>query len=711
MRPSLSILEPELIERIVDEAKRVLAEVGMEIRGPEMRRRLLEHGLPLDATGDRVLFPRDVVEAAIASAPSSFLLYDRDGEPHADLGGDRVHFVPGSSGLKVLDHRTGETRLANSTDFVEYVRLADGLANIPYLATAFSTNDDIEAGVSDAWRLYMTLTNSKKPVVSGAFTEHGVPRMVEMMQLFRRDRADLIARPMSIFTITATGNFRYSEDSCQNLIDCVEAGVAVEIVPVTLMGLIAPVTVVGATVFHTADVLAGITMAQIVRPGAPVLFGGAPATFHMKIASSPMSAIEALQLDAAYVAVAKSLGLPTQSYMALSDGPILDAQAGAETFGSALIAALAGVNSVSGPGDARLPARVQPAEARLRRRDVRPGIALRPRGDAPRRPAGRRARRPPPRRPAPDHGRAHDRPLADRAVPAERDRRSRQPRGVAAGRWQGHLPACLRRGRSPTGRLQPGRDRPGHRRRAAPDHPLRVERPEPCHCRRSLSPRSPSPRPAGSGNAVTTAAEKPPRGQPTRRIPRHDHAARHAGHRGLVDPLLRAVVPTLAVLREDPGGRLQRLRHLQPHVPARLLRGPDRGVLGAAQRRHRVGRVGRADRRDHRAGRVGVHEHAHLSRPDQVRGRTGQVHDRHGRGRRDRQRPRPAADRGEPLVDGPRRLRCRPVGARRGHPRRDGRQGPRARGLSGPGPGPEVEGRRCGRSSGRPSTTSSTTGR
>jgi trimethylamine--corrinoid protein Co-methyltransferase len=124
----------------------------------------------------------------------------------------------------------------------------------------------------------------------------------------------------------------------------------VEIVPVTLMGLIAPVTTVGATVFHTVDVLAGITMAQVIRPGAPVLFGGAPATFHMKIASSPMAAIEALQLDAAYVAVAKRLELPCQSYMALSDGPILDAQAGAETFGSALIAALAGVNSVSGPG-------------------------------------------------------------------------------------------------------------------------------------------------------------------------------------------------------------------------------------------------------------------------------------------------------------------------------------------------------------------------
>ena len=349
MRPTLTILDPDLIERILDEAKRILAEVGMEVRGAALRQRLLDHGLRQDKNG-RVLFPRDVVERAIETAPRSFELFDREGNPHADLGGDRVHFVPGSSGLKVLDHRTGETRLANSADFVEYVRLADGLPNIPYLATAFSTNADIEAQVSDAWRLYMCLTGSRKPVVSGAFTEHGVERMVDMMQLFRRDRADLIARPMSIFTVTATGNFRYSEDSCQNIIDCAEAGIAIEIVPVTLMGLIAPVTIVGATIFHTVDVLAGITMAQIVRPGTPVLFGGAPATFHMKIASAPMAAVEALRLDAAYIAVAKALDLPCQAYMALSDGKLLDAQAGAETFGSALIAALAGVNSVSGPG-------------------------------------------------------------------------------------------------------------------------------------------------------------------------------------------------------------------------------------------------------------------------------------------------------------------------------------------------------------------------
>jgi len=327
-----------------------MAETGMEVRGENMRQRLLDHGLKTDKTGKRILFPPETVEAAVASTPKSFTLYNRDGQAHAEIGGNNVHFVPASSGLKILDHRSGETRLSNSTDFIEYARLCDGLEHIAYLATAFSTNQDIEPQVSDAWRLYMTLITSKKPVVSGAFSEHGVPRMAEMLQMFRADRAELIDKPMSIFTITATGNFRYGEDSCQNLLDCTEVGIPVEIVPVTLMGLIAPVTLVGALVFHCVDVLTGLTMAQIVRPGTPVLFGGAPATFHMKAASSTMAAIEALPPNTAYVQIAKSMQLPTQAYMALRDGKLLDAQAGGETFSSALLAAIAGVNSVSGPG-------------------------------------------------------------------------------------------------------------------------------------------------------------------------------------------------------------------------------------------------------------------------------------------------------------------------------------------------------------------------
>ena len=174
MRPTIQILEPAQITAVLDEAKRIMAEVGMDIRGPKLRQRLLDAGLPTDPKG-RVLFPVEVVNRAIETAPKSFTLYNRDGEPHANIGGWNVHFVPGSSGLKIMDHRTGETRLANSTDFIEYARICDGLPHIPYLATAFSTNHDIEPQVSDAWRLYMVLTTTKKPVVSGAFGGAAAP--------------------------------------------------------------------------------------------------------------------------------------------------------------------------------------------------------------------------------------------------------------------------------------------------------------------------------------------------------------------------------------------------------------------------------------------------------------------------------------------------------------------------------------------------------
>jgi trimethylamine--corrinoid protein Co-methyltransferase len=194
MRPTLNILTDDLIANILDEAKRIMAETGMEIRGENLRQRLLDHGLKTDSTGKRILFPPDVVDTAVANAPGSFTLYNRDGEPHAEIGGYNVNYVPGSSGLKIQDHRTGETRLADSKDFVEYARLCDGLEHIAYLATAFSTNKDIESQVSDAWRLYMCLVTSKKPIVSGAFSEHGVPRMVDMLELFRSDRAGLIEK-------------------------------------------------------------------------------------------------------------------------------------------------------------------------------------------------------------------------------------------------------------------------------------------------------------------------------------------------------------------------------------------------------------------------------------------------------------------------------------------------------------------------------------
>ena len=349
MRPSLSVLEPALLDRIVDEALTVLARTGVHIEDEHALARLATVGIVGDKATSRVVFPRSVVEQALKDAPSGVTLHDRDGNPAAQLEGDNVHFVPASSALRILDRKTQKAREPGTADFVEYVKLADGLENIAYLSTAFIPKD-IPQDIADAWRLYLVLAHSKRPIVSGAFTSWGVPRMGEIMAMFRDGKDDLVKRPMSIFTCCPNTPLRWGEDPIANIMDCAEWGIPIEVVPVLLLGMISPATTVGALVLHTAEVLSGLTIAQIVRPGTPVIFGGAPASFHMQLMTNPMTAVEALQVYCGYAQVAKHLKLPCQAYMALSDSKFNDPQAGMETGVGAFLAACAGINSVSGPG-------------------------------------------------------------------------------------------------------------------------------------------------------------------------------------------------------------------------------------------------------------------------------------------------------------------------------------------------------------------------
>jgi trimethylamine--corrinoid protein Co-methyltransferase len=117
-----------------------------------------------------------------------------------------------------------------------------------------------------------------------------------------------------------------------------------------LAGFVAPVTIVGSLVQHTAETLSGIVISQLTNPGTPALYGGSPAAFDIRYETTPMGAVETMMIECAYCEIGKFLGLPMQAYMGLSDAKLLDAQAGLESSMGATLAALAGVNSVSGPG-------------------------------------------------------------------------------------------------------------------------------------------------------------------------------------------------------------------------------------------------------------------------------------------------------------------------------------------------------------------------
>ena len=117
-----------------------------------------------------------------------------------------------------------------------------------------------------------------------------------------------------------------------------------------LAGFTSPVTLVGTLVGHTAENLSGIVISQLSSPSAPLLYGGAAAAFDMRYSTTPLGAVESQMMACAYNEIGKYLGIPTQAYIALSDAKTLDAQAGAETSVGAAMAALSGINSISGPG-------------------------------------------------------------------------------------------------------------------------------------------------------------------------------------------------------------------------------------------------------------------------------------------------------------------------------------------------------------------------
>ena len=81
-----------------------------------------------------------------------------------------------------------------------------------------------------------------------------------------------------------------------------------------LSGFMAPVTLVGTLIQHTAETLSGIVIHQCARPGAPFLYGGSPAAFDVRYETTPMGAIETMMTDCAYNEIGKTLGLPTQAY-------------------------------------------------------------------------------------------------------------------------------------------------------------------------------------------------------------------------------------------------------------------------------------------------------------------------------------------------------------------------------------------------------------
>jgi trimethylamine--corrinoid protein Co-methyltransferase len=349
MRPMVRFLSDELADRIISEAREVLCKLGVEIHNKSILSMLQEHGAKVDLSRFHVLFTEAIIDGALKTAPSTFKLFDVSGRETHNFAGNNVYFTPGSAALNVLDYRTNRIRRPSTEDYVKYAKLVSRLDNIASQATAFIPAD-VHEKISDSYRLYLSLLFCEKPVVTGAFTIEAFEIMRDLQLAVRGTKEELSAKPLTIFSCCPTSPLKWSEVTSQNLIDCAEYSIPVEFVAMPLSGFMAPVTLVGTLIQHTAETLSGVVISQLANPGTPMLYGGSPAIFDVRYETTPMGAVETMMIDCAYNEIGKLLGIPTQAYISLSDAKQLDAQSGLESSMGATLAALSGINNISGPG-------------------------------------------------------------------------------------------------------------------------------------------------------------------------------------------------------------------------------------------------------------------------------------------------------------------------------------------------------------------------
>jgi len=347
MQPKLELLTPDLIDRILGEAFQLMLKPGIKVQSDDARQLLATAGAQME--GDVVKIPEKAVHCALKTVPATFTLHDRQGNPKVTYGGEAVHFDPGSSGVHVLDPETLEHKPSHTPDLVRVVKVAEMLPQYAAQSTAIVCNE-VSKAIGDLYRLYIVLLHSEKPIVTGSFSLETLPVMFDMLAIFAGGREALAEKPQAVFDACPSPPLIWSEFGAGNLMALARARVPAEIVSMPLAGAAAPVTLLGSVVQHAAECLSGITIHQLANPGAPIVWGGAPAIFDMRRGTTPMGAIETAMIDAAYAQVGKSLDLPTHTYLGASDAKLVDAQAGMESGISALIGSLAGINMISGAG-------------------------------------------------------------------------------------------------------------------------------------------------------------------------------------------------------------------------------------------------------------------------------------------------------------------------------------------------------------------------
>jgi trimethylamine---corrinoid protein Co-methyltransferase len=341
----VDLVDDEQLEAIHQASLRILSEVGIDFLHPEARRVLAEAGARVDPDSERVRFDPTFVEDAIASAPAEFTIHAPNPDRDIHLGGDAVAFTAVASAPNISDE-TGGRRPGGHEDFRRLVRLGHTI-NTVHLWGGYPVEPvDLHASIRHLDCLYDLFTLSDRVVHAYSLGAHRNRDALEMVRIARGiDEATLDREPSIISVINASSPLRYDRPMLEGVLEFSARNQVIIITPFTLAGAMAPVTLAGALAQHNAEALAGIAFTQVVRPGAPVVYGGFTSNVDMQSGAPAFGTPEYMKTAMITGQLARRYRLPYRS-SGVNAANVLDAQAAYESVFSLWGAIMGGANLV-----------------------------------------------------------------------------------------------------------------------------------------------------------------------------------------------------------------------------------------------------------------------------------------------------------------------------------------------------------------------------
>lgn len=340
----IELLSADEIEHLHRSALALLRDHGIRVLLPEAREILGRAGAGVDEETWLVRFDPEFVEHALASAPNSFELLGRSPERTVTLGGRHLVTVP-VSGPPAVSDLDGGKRVGNLADFRDLVRLTQHFDVLHVTGPCVEPQDvDLPFRHLQSCLAYLTLTDKAPFIYSRGRGQ--VTDSLELVRIAHGVDAETFGSAPRCYTVINSNSPRQLDiPMCMGLIDFAAAGQISVITPFTLSGAMAPVTLAGALTLQHAEALAGITLTQSVRPGAPVVYGAFTSNVDMKSGAPAFGTPEYFKAALASGQLARRVGLPYRS-SAPNASNAVDAQATYETMISLYGAVLGGCNMV-----------------------------------------------------------------------------------------------------------------------------------------------------------------------------------------------------------------------------------------------------------------------------------------------------------------------------------------------------------------------------